>query len=297
MNKFSPLFYIGDKSKYANQIIDIFPEGINTIFEVFSGGAGLSINSDIDNIKINDIEKNVTDIHRFLIDTSKKNDLPTYILKLAKKYKLIVEGDLALNNDETLKLKREYPKTYLAKLNKDSFESLRDSFNKEGGIEKLYLLKLYSFNRMIRFNSKGEFNVPVGNLIINNKVIESLKTYSQFAQKEIVLSNLDFKDIDIDSIKDDELVYLDPPYLITNNKYTKGWDERNEIDFWEFVFKLNKAGKKFIISNVSEYQGESNDFLISELRNYNHKIVDTNYINHKNNKQKKSKEYLIWNYE
>jgi len=55
----------------------------------------------------------------------------------------------------------------LSSYNKDGFNRLRNDFNdkKEKDDEyylMLYLLIVYSFNNQLRFNRKGEFNLPVG---------------------------------------------------------------------------------------------------------------------------------------
>lgn len=39
---------------------------------------------------------------------------------------------------------------------------------------KLYLLLIYGFNRMLRFNRNGDFNLPVGNVDFNNNVVNAL---------------------------------------------------------------------------------------------------------------------------
>ena len=47
---------------------------------------------------------------------------------------------------------------------------------------------------MIRFNSKGEFNVPVGNVDFNKNVATALKNYLEYFNEKVYLYNLDYKD-------------------------------------------------------------------------------------------------------
>jgi hypothetical protein len=59
-------------------------------------------------------------------------------------------------NSEIEKLKKKYKKTYFAKYNKSAYLKLRDDYNKdESNTQLLYLLLIYGFNHMIRFNSQG----------------------------------------------------------------------------------------------------------------------------------------------
>ena len=45
------------------------------------------------------------------------------------------------------------------------------------GQMRLYLLLIYGFNHMIRFNRAGQFNLPVGNVDFNFNVEQALKDY------------------------------------------------------------------------------------------------------------------------
>ena len=51
----------------------------------------------------------------------------------------------------------------LTKNNKDSYYKLREDYNKDKDIRKLFLLSSYCMNYMIRFNKNGDFNQACGN--------------------------------------------------------------------------------------------------------------------------------------
>ncbi len=294
MIKKSPLFYIGDKWKLYNEISNYFPENINDYYEPFAGGASVAMNINVKGKKnINDIEDSVINLHKRLFELSKNEKLDEYFLNMAKDKGLITfqERDVIESS-----IKSQYPKTYFAKMNSESFLNIRKEFNKTKDYDLLYLLIIYGFNRMIRFNKNREFNVPPGNLIINENVINNLKDYQNFTKEDVKFTNLDYISA-LEKVKEEDFVYLDPPYLITNNKYNSGWEEKDEIKFWDFIDDLNERNIKFAISNVSDYNGKENLILKERAKNYNiFDINNVNYINHKNNKDKKMKEILITNY-
>ena len=58
----------------------------------------------------------------------------------------------------------------------------------------LYVLLIYGFNRMLRFNGGGKFNLPVGNVDFNKNVVSALNDYFEFVQdKKIKFTTQDFR--------------------------------------------------------------------------------------------------------
>ena len=105
---------------------------------------------------------------------------------------------------------------------------MRKDFNsKDEDYLRLYLLLIYGFNHMIRFNGKGEFNLPVGNVDFNHNVYEALNNYLEFAgNHKIEFFNMDYISF-LEKIEfgKDSYVFLDPPYLISMSEYNKLWNE------------------------------------------------------------------------
>jgi len=89
---------------------------------------------------------------------------------------------------------------------------------------------------MLRFNSKGEYNLPVGNVDFNKNTKTALNDYFHLTKrKNIHLHNLDFLDFfNQIEFKKDDFVYLDPPYLITFSEYNKLWNEETEKRLLDF---------------------------------------------------------------
>ena len=171
----------------------------------------------------------------------------------------------------------------------------------EGGqqdMKRLYLLLIYGFNHMLRFNGQGLFNLPVGNVDFNKNVHDALEDYFMLlSQKDTEWHNEDYRNFlnEID-YQPDDLVYLDPPYLITFSEYNKLWNEETERDLLELLDNLNDRGVKFAISNVTHYRGRVNDIFLEWSRQYNVHSIKSNYISFNDNSIKQFSEVLVTNY-
>ena len=162
----------------------------------------------------------------------------------------------------------------------------------------LYLLIIYGFNHMIRFNKKGEFNLPVGNLDFNENVYNALNDY--FAQTETKQPQWHSQDYsaflaEIEFRKDD-LVYLDPPYLISSSEYNKMWNEECERNLIREMDRLDAMGVRFAVSNAITYRGKKNDIFGEWAKKYNIHPISSNYISYWDNSRKESGEVLVTNY-
>lgn len=292
------MFYVGDKYKLIKEIKQYFPKNINTFIEPFVGGGTVFLNVEANSYILNDIDKNIYNIHLFLQTKACEIDFIDKLLKYIKKYNL---SRSFLEDIVPKQLKKEYKKTYYAKFNKQGYDKLKQDFNilESKNYLLLYLLLIYGFNRMIRFNSKGEFNVPVGNVDFNKNVLQALGDYSEFIKnKNIKFENLDFKDFIIkNGFKEDDFMYLDPPYLITFSEYNKIWNEDKEHELLNFLDNLDQRNIKFAISNVTHYKGRVNNIFLDWMKKYNVKKVQSNYISYHDNSVKNIEEVLVINYD
>lgn len=296
--KRSPLFYVGDKYKLMKQLVGLFPTEIDTFYEPFVGGGTVFLNINANNYYLNDVDKNLINIHKFLVASSKDQErFFKDVEKIIKKYKLSRSYKEDVVPDS---LKKEWKKTYFARFNKAGYDKLRALVNKYTKNDPLilYILLIYGFNRMLRFNGGGKFNLPVGNVDFNKNVVNALSNYFDFVQnKKIKLTSKDFRTYFVNrNYSENDFVYLDPPYLITASEYNKLWDEKAEADLLDLIDDLNKKGVKFALSNVTHYNGSKNDQLINWMKKYKAHKIESNYINYHNNGKKQIKEVLITNY-
>jgi len=296
--KRSPLFYVGDKYKIIPEIKQYFPENIENFVEPFVGGGTVFLNIEAKKYLLNDIDENILHLHSFLMNKATCREIFfSQILQKIKKYNF---SRSYIEDMVPVELKKKYKKTYYAKFNKTAYRKLRKEYNnsKKKDPLLLYLLLIYGFNRMIRFNSKGEFNVPVGNVDFNINTFKALNEYFDFVQtKTIKLFNLDFKDF-INSlyINGSYFVYLDPPYLISHSEYNKIWDDKKEKDLLVLLNELDKKNIKFAISNIVKYKGKKNDIFIKWMKKYKLYKIKSNYISYHDNHNKKIEEVLVVNY-
>jgi len=294
----SPLFYVGDKYKLYPKISKYFPENIKRFIEPFTGGGSVFLNVEAESYLLNDIDTNVINIHKYLIKSSINPEL-----FFKKAFKVIKEYNLSHSFTSDIvpqELKDEFKKTYYAKFNKEGFNKLKDEFNssEKKDVLKLYILLIYGFNRMLRFNSLGKYNLPVGNVDFNRNTEKALRDYFYLvSKKKLELYNLDFiKFLSQITFQEDDFVYVDPPYLITFSEYNKLWNEEMEIKLLNYLDFLNSNNVKFAVSNVTNYKGKENKIFTEWCKKYNIYDIKSNYISYHDNTNKDFKEVLITNF-
>ena len=293
----SPFFYVGDKFKLVPQLKDNFPNDINRFIEPFCGGGSVFLNTDAKHYLLNDIDAYMIKLHQFLISSSSNPESFWNELRFdIEKYNL---SATFMGRDVPKQYRKEFVKTYFAKYNKDAYMKMRSDFNQDkDNMMLLYMLLIYGFNRMLRFNSKGDFNLPVGNVDFNKNVVDALNSYFEYVDdKDIELFNMDFQDF-VESVepRPDDLVYLDPPYLITFSEYNKLWDEDSEMRLIDFLDELDSRNIRFAVSNILWHRKRYNGTFNAWAQKYNIVRIRSNYISYHDNSEKDSYEVLVKNY-
>lgn len=276
----SPLNYTGGKYKLLPQLLELFPKQVNTFVDLFAGGGG--------NVSVNVKAEKVV-----------FNDLMWQVPEMLQEFKKI-------GVEESLRKIDGYISSYdLSKENKEGYLALRELYNKgKSDPLMLYTLICYSFNNQIRFNNKGAYNMPFGKdrSSFNPTLREKFIIFVQRLQSmEIQFSSKDFRELDLDTLGENDFVYCDPPYLITVASYNEngGWGEQAERDLLAKLDTLDKAGVKFGLSNVFESKGKENIILKEWAKGYTVHYLDHTYSNcsyHKKDKQSKDIEVFITNY-
>jgi len=293
----SPFFYVGDKYKLMEQINKIMPSNINRYVEPFVGGGSSALNVRGKEYILNDIDNYVIRLHEEL--SKYKNNHKLLYKKLfstIQRYELSCSFRGYTVPDE---LKTKHKKTYYARFNKTAYMSMRDDYNARPNNILLYLLLIYGFNHMIRFNKQGKFNLPVGNVDFNKNVYKAIEEYLNFMKKnKVEFSNCDYKIfLDRLDLDDSDYVFLDPPYLISMSEYNKLWDEDKERELCLCLDELNAKRVRFGITNLVFHKNKENKIFREWSKKYNVFDISSNYISyHDNTVKDSSKEVFVTNY-
>jgi len=194
---------------------------------------------------------------------------------------------------------------------RDKYNMYKDSMGDVMRAAWFVFLVKSCFNGVIRFNrnKNNSWNVPWGkrgykNLPTNNKSI-CTKEYEKvvYACAQILKSgakkfNVCSFEEAIDQANINDLIYADPPYLLTDhNKYHQVWDEAAELLLANKLKEAHARGAKFILSNVYTYKGRTNDKLLELYRRFTHKFIEHQYIiGPKGDRRPKVAEILIYNF-
>ena len=197
--------YRGGKSKEISNFIQFVPSNYDRYIEPFAGGAALFFYLEPQLALINDINPRLIDFYLAI-----QNNFGL----LSKE---LTELGLAYQSNQS---EYEYFKAkattsqYVENKNEALYYLLRDMYN--GKIQKKYLdATLYyfinktSYSGMLRFNSKGEYNVPFGRYKNFNIHLITKDHYELIKRTEI--TNEDYSDI-FNKCSSNDFVFLDPPY-------------------------------------------------------------------------------------
>lgn len=259
------LKYRGGKSKEVPILQPYLPEYSGRYIEPFFGGGAMFFHLQPKTAIINDINQRLMTFYMAV-----KNDYSTL-----KEELLSLEEIYTANRLEFEANKKNHCDERIEDKNESLYYSLRDMYN--GLVEPKYLAAtLYFFinktaySGMIRFNSKGEYNVPYGRYKNLNTNLLTIDHHNLLESTEIY--NEDYSKIfDISTEKD--FIFLDPPYDCIfsdygNAEYRDGFDEdchrRLASDF------KNLGAKSLMVIGATKLTRELySEFIVAEYnKNY-----------------------------
>ena len=294
----SPLNYTGGKFKLLPQILPLFPEKIDTFVDLFGGGFNVGINVKASQVIYNDIEEHVVELLKYF--KNNEGDANAIIKQIDS---LIDEYGLTRTDKYGYEYYECNSSEGVSRINKKPNLKLRDDYNKNKTPILFFTTIIFAFSNQIGFNSKGEFNVSVNKRDFNNNIRNNLIRFlNKMKEIEVSFYNEDFTKLKINILSQNDLVYCDPPYLITCASYNErgGWNEKKEKELLTLLDKLDERRIKFALSNVLENKGKSNDILKEWSKKYNVNYLSSSYGNcnyHTKDKSHNSTvEVLITNY-
>ncbi len=214
--------YRGGKSKEIPFFQAYIPRIRGRYIEPFFGGGAVYFHLEPQQAIINDINTKLVNFYRGV-----RNDYLHLRQELDE-----IETIYTANRQAFSILKAQYPNDRVKDNNETFYYALRDMFNdiaeKQYSDAALYFyINKTAYSGMIRYNAKGEFNVPFGRY-------PNLNTHILTAEHSLLLQgaeiyNTDYADI-FKLVQPDDFIFLDPPYDCAfsdygNEEYKDGFNE------------------------------------------------------------------------
>lgn len=271
-----PIKSQGIKTKLIPWISEyIYPDFNGTWIEPFMGTGAVAFNLAPKRAILCDTNPHLINFYQSISNGS--------ISALSTKEFLIREGNLLLENGES------------------HYYYIRDRFNdKKSPLDFLFLNRA-CFNGMIRFNRKGEFNVPFCRKTNRFAQAYITKITNQISFIEDLLKVRDFEFIcqdfrrTISMAKPQDIVYCDPPYIDRHVDYFNSWSEEDEYDLFEI---LKNSSARFILSTWDHNDYRKNQYIDIFWKNFHIKNREHFYhIGAKEKNRNPMVEAIISNFE
>ncbi|MFQ6723905.1 MAG: Dam family site-specific DNA-(adenine-N6)-methyltransferase, partial [Clostridia bacterium] len=261
----SPLNYTGNKYRILPQITKYFPQKIDTMVDLFCGGATVGLNVECNKIIFVDSNKRVIGLLVYL-SKQKIEPLIENIERLIDEYNLsnsYKEGysgyRVQCSNRKDNNGLKDYNQEGYYRLRED-YNNLEDKDSDKANL-MLYTLMVYAFNNDIRFNSEGKFNLPIGKTDLNKNNVNKLKEYIQRVSEinaEFVCADFGSKKLK-NIVEKADFIYMDPPYLVGDAVYNASWTNKEEYMLLDLIDYFIETNKNFALSNVMAKVGKTNE--------------------------------------
>jgi DNA adenine methylase len=279
--------YRGGKSKEIPQLLSHIPQFHGRYIEPFLGGGALFFHLEPKMAIINDINSKLISFYLGV-----KNEF-----KLLKSELTEIELIYSKNRIQFEELKSKTPDKRVEDGNESLYYQIRDMFNdlteKKYSEALLYFfINKTAYSGMIRYNSKGEFNVPYGRYANLNTSLVTHSHSKLLSKTEIY--NLDYSEI-FKMATEDDFMFLDPPYDCIfsdygNIEHKDGFNERDHIELANKYKKLrckalmvigrtplteklygdmivDEYGKSYAVNIRNRFKSEASHILISNYGN------------------------------
>lgn len=154
----------------------------------------------------------------------------------------------------------------LAELDDEYYYEVRDRFNRYHEPLDFLFLNRSCFNGMIRFNKKGEFNVPYGHKPQRFAKSYITKICNQIEHVEALFKTNDWHFVEqsfektIGEADNSSFVYCDPPYIGRHVDYFDSWDEAQERVLHDLLVSY---GGSFMLSTWDHNAYRRNEYVYS----------------------------------
>ena len=295
------LKWVGGKRQLLNQFEKLYPvelklNQIKNYYEPFVGGGAVFFdvaqNYEIENAFLYDNNEEL--ILTYKVVQKDVQNLIEFLFRYDKQYKKLSEEDRK-------KFYYEIRQNY--NLQRFNIDYNKYSENWIPRAAQTVFLNKTCFNGLFRFNSKGEFNSPVGKYK-NPKILDEQNLLNVSKLLEIAtIKKADFTEVKND-IKENSFVYFDPPYrpISKTSSFTSygkfNFQDDEQLKLASLFYDLDQQGHKLMLSNSDPKNiNPEDDFFETLYSNYNITRVDAKRsINSNGNKRNSIKEIVVTNY-
>lgn len=258
-----PIKSQGIKTKLVPWIMDLAPSVSGRWIEPFLGTGVVAFNANYNKAILNDTNPHIINFYRAIQQkTITSSSIKQYFEEEGKL--LSVAGDNGY----------------------DHFRLVKDRFNKNFSPYDFIFLSRAGFNGMMRFGSKGNWNIPFCKKpdrfakAYITKISNQVSMVSKIIRSEPdwIFYNKSFSEI-ILLAKENDLIYCDPPYFGRYVDYYNGWTEEDEKLLFDL---LCKTKAKFILSTWHHNDWRNNDMIEKYWNNFN--IVTKDHFYHSGGK-------------
>lgn len=277
--------YTGGKYGIIDQLIPhLERDRFTAFYDMMCGGGTVGANVSYNRVIFNDTNASIVNILRNIAFRGPDGDggSISVIKSIINAYGLDDKDSLPY-----LLLRSEYNEYYTHTKNEVPFV--------------LLTLMYHSYNNMVRFNKKGEFNVPFGKRTFNPAAEEDLRKFAYALyrkQASFVSGSIGLWEYEKEPIGA-SLFYFDPPYITGNAAYNKGWNVKSDKALMDLADNLDNMGHFWAISNAIRNNGRYNRPLNDWSKRYNVYEIEKDYKgSYKNRANRgKTREVLITNYD
>ncbi|WP_444548679.1 DNA adenine methylase [Candidatus Magnetomonas plexicatena] len=272
-----PIKSQGIKTKLVLWIKSLVPEVSGRWIEPFLGTGVVAFNSGFTDAILSDTNPHVI---RFYKDVQDGNITP-----------LIVRDYL---QRESKNLRNGGNNGY------DYFIYIKDRFNREKSPLDFLFLSRAGFNGMMRFNQKGEWNIPFCkkperfSKSYITKIVNQVRDISLVIKARWSFINKHFSEV-IPIADENDFIYCDPPYSGRYVDYYNGWTDDDEHHLFEL---LSSTKARFILSTWHHNDYRENTMIAKYWKHFN--IVTRDHFYHSGGKIENRRaivETLVFNFD
>ena len=277
--------YRGGKSKEIPQFLKHIPQFTGRYIEPFLGGGALFFYLEPKKSIINDINTRLISFYRGVANQFEQ--LKDELSEVGRIY--------AANRHDFDIQKKEKPNERAEDKNEALYYQIRDMYNglipsKYSDAFLYYFINKTAYSGMIRFNARGEYNVPYGRY--KNFCIDKVTKEHSDLLRNTEICNEDYQTI-FERAKPDDFIFLDPPYDCIfsdygNQEYRDGFNEDAHKLLAENIKKLN-CRVLMVIGRTALTEELYGDMIVDEY--------DKSYsVNIRNRFHSEAKHILVTNY-